>query len=111
MRHALKSLLVLTLVAGLQLSPLAQAPAPVTAGDLLGGLKDATRWLTFSGDYTGQRHSPLTQITPGNVGSLRAEWTFQTDNPGRFETTPLALDGVLYVTGANSLAWALDART
>ena len=32
--------------------------------DLLDGLKDPTRWLTFGGDYSGQRHSPLTQITP-----------------------------------------------
>ena len=35
----------------------------------------------------------------------------QTDTPGKFETTPIVLDGVLYATGANNLAWALDART
>src|SRR5438067_1667210 len=46
--------------------------------DLLDGLKDPSRWLTFSGDYTGRRHSPLTQITRENVGRLAAEWTFQT---------------------------------
>ena len=28
-----------------------------------------------------------------------------------FEATPLVLDGVLYVTGSNNFAWALDART
>jgi len=82
--------------------------------DLLDGLKDPSRWLTFSGDYTGRRHSPLTQITRENVGRLAAEWTFQTGTVTRgrgFEATPLALDGVLYVTGSNDLAWALDART
>jgi len=86
----------------------------VTAEDLLGGLKDPARWLTYSGDYSGQRHSPLTQITPGNVGRLAAQWTFQAEtvalNRG-FEATPIALDGVLYVTGSNNYAWALDART
>ena len=111
MRHASNALLALILVAGLKMSLMAQAPSPVTSQDLLAGLKDPTRWLTFSGDYTGQRHSPLTQITPDNVKNLTTQWTFQTDNPGRFETTALVLDGVLYATGANNLAWAIDART
>jgi alcohol dehydrogenase (cytochrome c) len=86
----------------------------VTYVDLLNGLKDPTRWLTYSGDYTGQRHSPLTQITPENVGRLVAQWTFQTETMARgrgFEATPLALDGVLYFTGPNDYAWALDGRT
>ena len=58
--------------------------------DILNGLADPERWLTFSGDYTGQRHSPLTQISPENVGRLRPVWTFQTGTTTRgrgFETT------------------------
>jgi alcohol dehydrogenase (cytochrome c) len=51
----------------------AQTAAPlVTSQDLLDGLKDPTRWLTYSGDYNGQRHSPLTQLTPENVNQLTA---------------------------------------
>src|SRR6202043_3322120 len=87
---------------------------PVSYQDLLNGLKDATRWLLYSGDYSGQRHSPLTQITPDNAGHLAAQWTFQTETMARgrgFEATPLALDGVLYVTGPNDFAWALDGKT
>jgi alcohol dehydrogenase (cytochrome c) len=90
------------------------APAPVTTRDLLAGLSDPTRWLSFHGDYSGRRHSPLTAITPDNVARLAAEWTFQTGTMTRgrgFEATPLAFDGVLYVTGSNDFAWALDART
>ena len=86
----------------------------VTYHDLLGGLSDPSRWLTYSGDYTGQRHSPLTQITRDNVSRLAAQWTFQTGTMTRgrgFEATPLLWDGVLYVTGSNNFAWALDART
>jgi alcohol dehydrogenase (cytochrome c) len=101
-------LLGLTLAAG---TVLAQRPsAGVTYEDLRQGLKDPTKWLTFSGDYTGQRHSPLTQVTPENVKQLATQWTFQTDT-GKFEATPIVLDGVIAVTGANNLAWALDART
>jgi alcohol dehydrogenase (cytochrome c) len=91
----------------------ASAPA-VTYRDILDGLKDPSRWLTFSGDYSGRRHSPLTGIMRDNVDRLAPEWTFQTGTMTRgrgFEATPLVWDGVLYVTGSNDFAWALDART
>jgi alcohol dehydrogenase (cytochrome c) len=90
----------------------AQTASPlVTPQDLLNGLKDPTRWLTYSGDYNGQRHSPLTQITPENVNQLTAQWTFQTGALGSFQTTPIVIDGVLYATGFNNNAWAIDARS
>ena len=88
-------------------------PSPlVTSQELLAGLDAAgSRWLTFGGGYNNHRHSPLTQITPENVTRLAPQWMFQTDTLGRFETTPLLRDNVLYVTGPLNLAWALDART
>ncbi len=89
----------------------AQGPAGVTSKDLLDGLSNPSRWLTYSGDYTGQRFSPLTQITPANAAQLSAQWTFQTGVVNKFEATPIVLDGVLYVTGALNHAWSLDART
>jgi alcohol dehydrogenase (cytochrome c) len=97
----------------------ATTPAPpslpaVTAQDLRDGLTHPSRWLTYSGDYTGRRHSPLTEITPANVHRLVSQWTFQADTMplGRgFEVTPLVLDGILYVTGNNNFAWAVDSRT
>ncbi len=90
----------------------AQTGTPlITSQDLLDGLKDSTRWLTYGGDYSSQRHSPLTQVTPENVNQLTAQWTFQTGTTGSFQTTPLVVDGVLYVTGYNNNAWAVDARS
>ena len=88
-------------------------PALVTSQELLEGLPaDGSRWVTFGGSYTNQRHSPLTQITPENVARLVPQWTFQTDISGsRFETTPLLRDNVLYATGPLNLALAIDART
>ncbi len=94
-----------------------QTPASpsITARDLLDGLKNPARWLTFSGDYTGRRHSPLTQLTPQNVAGLVPQWMFQTDIPGfpgrGLEASPLVVDGVLYVTGNNNQAFAIDGRT
>jgi alcohol dehydrogenase (cytochrome c) len=91
----------------------AQQPPPrVTTSEILEGLTaDGARWLTFGGSYSNQRHSPLTQLTPANVGGLVPRWTFQTATLGNFETTPLLRDNVLYVTGPQNVAWALDART
>jgi alcohol dehydrogenase (cytochrome c) len=92
----------------------AQDTGGVSYDDILAGFSDPTRWLTYSGDYSGRRHSPLTQITPENAHRLAPAWTFQTgfDTRGRgFETTPLVVDGVLYVTGSNNYAWAIDARS
>jgi alcohol dehydrogenase (cytochrome c) len=86
----------------------------VTYAQILNGLTVPGQWLTFSGDYSGKRHSPLTQITPDNIDRLVPVWTFQTGTLTRgrgFETTPLLYDGVLYVTGSNNFAWAIDART
>src|SRR5213593_4536551 len=78
---------------------------------LLDGLKNPSRWLTYSGDYSGQRHSPLTQITPSNVQQLSVQWAFQTGVPGRFQATPIVVDGTIYVTGPNNYAWAIDGLT
>jgi alcohol dehydrogenase (cytochrome c) len=109
-----RPMLVVAAAAVLAGSLMAQAPPPrlVSPQELLDGLPaDGSRWVTFGGSYTNQRHSPLTQITPENVGRLVPQWVFQTDTAGRFETTPLLRDNVLYVTGPLNVAWAIDARS
>jgi len=83
----------------------------ITSKDLLDGLANPSRWLTYSGDYTGQRFSSLTQITAANAEQLAAQWTFQTGVINKFEATPIVIDGVLYATGALNHAWAIDGRT
>jgi alcohol dehydrogenase (cytochrome c) len=83
----------------------------ISSRDLLDGLSNPSRWLTHSGDYTGQRFSPLTQITAANVEQLAAQWTFQTGVVNKFEATPIVVDGTLYLTGALNHAWAVDGRT
>jgi len=112
--NQLRRVFVVLIVGCLPLSAQQQSPRPVTSQDLLDGRKDSGQWLMFGGNYSNQRHSPLTQITPQNVNELRPEWLFQTGipAPGRgFETTPIVADGVMYITGNLNTAWALDART
>jgi len=87
------------------------ANAQVTEQRLLNSGKEPQNWLMYSGDYAGRRFSGLDQVNAGNVHSLVAKWVFQTGATGKFETTPLEVDGVLYATGQDDRVFALDART
>ena len=68
-------------------------------------------WLTYSGNYQGHRYSPLAQINTTNVAKLKPTWVYQVRDPGKVETTPLVVDGVLYITEKPHVVTALDGRT
>ena len=87
------------------------ATGKVSYERILGAAREPSNWLTYSGRYSGWRYSTLDQINVENVSRLRMEWTFQVGDLGQFETTPLVVDGILYGTGQNNRAFALDART
>ena len=67
-------------------------------------------WLTYWGDLRGHHYSGLQQITPANIGRLHAAWTAQLGGT-TIETTPLVVDGMMFVTGPLNNVTALDART
>ncbi len=86
----------------------------VTDAMLTNARSNGNNWLTYGRDYTNQRYSPLAQITTANVSSLRAAWIYQTgiSRLGSFETSPIVVDGVMYLTTPyNSATVAIDART
>jgi alcohol dehydrogenase (cytochrome c) len=66
-------------------------------------------WLTYSGNYQGHRYSALTQISPANVKQLHPVWVYQMNN-SRTEVSPIVVDGVMYLTEANSVV-AVDVHT
>jgi alcohol dehydrogenase (cytochrome c) len=70
----------------------------------------ASSWPSYHGDYSGKRHSALTQITPQNVKSLTLAWAFQTDQAAQIKSSPLLVDGILYFTVPENV-WAVDARS
>jgi alcohol dehydrogenase (cytochrome c) len=78
---------------------------------LLRAMHEPNNWLTYSGNYFGWRYSPLSQINITNVQNLSVQWLFQVEASGRFETTPLVIDGIMYVTGLDNRGFALNART
>ena len=66
-------------------------------------------WPGFHGDYTGQRHSSLTEINPQNVSNMTLAWTFQTQQNGSVKSTPIFVDGILYFGDYAGRAYAVRA--
>ena len=91
----------------------AAAPAfsPVTWERLLNAADEPQNWLMYSGTFDSQRHSRLEQVHTRNVDQLELKWAYQIPEIDRAETTPLVVDGVMFVTEAPSSAVALDAAT
>lgn len=89
----------------------AKLAAQVTSDQLLNSSATPSNWLQYSATYEGHRFSSLSQINRENVSQLTSQWVFQTSTPGFFENTPLVVDGIMYVTGPENLAFAVDART
>jgi alcohol dehydrogenase (cytochrome c) len=86
------------------------AGLPVTSERLLNAVAEPGNWLTYSGDYRSHHYSSLTQITTENVHRLRVKWIYQMHRT-KIETTPIVVDGVMFVTRPPSDAIALDAET
>src|SRR3954451_20497488 len=68
-------------------------------------------WLMYSSSYNGWRFSGLDQINPQNVNRLHVKWLFQGRHLEKFETTPLVVDGIMYLTRPENEIYAVDAET
>ena len=80
----------------------------------------ADEWPCYGRDAGGMRYSPLTEINRANVNRLEVAWVYHTgdisDGQGRrkrsgFETTPILVDGTLYLTTPFNRIVALDPET
>jgi alcohol dehydrogenase (cytochrome c) len=85
--------------------------AQVTHERLLKSRDEPRNWLTYSGSYDSQRHSKLQQITTRNAGELELQWVHQTLSAWSFETSPIVVDGTMYLTQGPNNVVALDAAT
>src|ERR1700682_2074801 len=83
----------------------------VLTGAIVLAQNDPGSWTTYGKNSLGWRYSELDQINTKTVSKLTAQWMYQTNVPGKNETTPLVFDKLMFVTGPNNFAWALDALT
>jgi alcohol dehydrogenase (cytochrome c) len=67
-------------------------------------------WPGYNGAPGGNRHTTLDRITPANVANLRLRWTFPVGSARNLRTTPVVVDGIMYVTAPNEI-YAIDARS
>jgi alcohol dehydrogenase (cytochrome c) len=71
---------------------------------------DPGNWPTYSGDNSGQRHSPLTQLDKASVTHLQAKWVHNVYLQRDLQANPVVMNGVMYISTYNRID-ALDART
>jgi quinoprotein glucose dehydrogenase len=85
----------------------------------LGGNVPPGEWHQYGRTPFGQRFSPLEQITPANVGSLKVAWQYRTGDvklpqdvaETTYQVTPLKVGDTLYLCTPHNWAIALDAAT
>jgi alcohol dehydrogenase (cytochrome c) len=90
----------------------ADIPGGLTFDRLRNAAAEPQNWLTYWGNYQGHHFSPLKQITPANVPSLQAQWTVQMPAGPVLESTPVVVDGTMYVTYTTTTSagvYAIDA--
>lgn len=78
---------------------------------LLRADEDSNNWLMYGLDYGQTRYSRLDDIDRTNVQNLVPVWAFQTGVRDGLTSTPLAVDGVIFLTTAWNHVFAIDART
>jgi alcohol dehydrogenase (cytochrome c) len=88
------------------------APTPSVSQDQLNdAASDTNNFLHTNGNYDQTRYFPGKQIDTSNVGKLHPAWIFQTEVKESQETTPIVVDGVMYVTTSFDHVYALNAKT
>lgn len=70
------------------------------------------QWMSYGRDFSEQRYSPLDQINPDNISQLSLAWYGDlAERGGSYETTPVIVDGRIYITSPWSKVYAFDAKT
>jgi alcohol dehydrogenase (cytochrome c) len=90
-------------------APAINAPDPDARMQRL--MADSESWPSYGRDYSNQRFSPLTQVSAATVKDLTLAWHYKTGVVKAFETSPVVVDGIMYITTAVNHVIALDAAT
>src|SRR3954471_9462864 len=85
--------------------------AQVPYDRILKAAAEPSNWLTYNGTYNSQRYSALAQVTPDNVTRLESKWVLQNQVFGAWQSNPIVVDGVMYLTERPNDVMAVDART
>src|SRR5260221_139218 len=97
-------------------APAGPPPHAVVTNDMLLNAAVSGDWLMYGHNYWNNRFSPLKTINATNVKNLvpRAVYTHGSERLGSFETTPIVVGGIMYITSPatpNNIVRAVDLRT
>jgi alcohol dehydrogenase (cytochrome c) len=76
---------------------------------ILNAADEPHNWLTYNGTYMSQRYSELDQITASNIQDLKLQWVLQNQVFGAWQSNPIIIDGIMYLTERPNTIMALDA--
>ena len=101
--------------AGDQPAAVAAAAAVVVAAvdseRLVAADSEPGNWMSYGRTYSEQRYSILKQVNDTSVEDLGLAWYFDLDTERGIEATSIVVDGVMYLTSAWSIVYALDAAS
>jgi alcohol dehydrogenase (cytochrome c) len=89
----------------------ARIGAQVSSDRIVRAGEEPQNWLTYSGTYASQRYSSLRQIDAGNVKNLEMKWVLQNQVFGAWQSSPIVVDGIMYLTQRPNDVMAVDAKT
>ena len=89
----------------------AQLSAQVPYDRILKAAAEPQNWLTYNGTYDSQRYSGLKHVTAANVSRLELKWVLQNQVFGAWQSNPLVVDGIMYLTQRPNDVMAVDAKT
>jgi len=100
---------VVLISSGLIQAPIAVSQVPYER--ILAAADEPQNWLTYNGGYSSQRYSLLDQVSPANVENLELQWMLQNQVFGAWQSNPIIVDGIMYVTERPNSVMAVDAVT
>ena len=87
------------------------AAGDVTEARVLKESANGQNWFVKGGNFRGEHFSPLRSVNDRNVTGLGLEWLRDLPVPDGISATPIVVDGVIYLSGAYSLVFAIDAAS
>jgi quinohemoprotein ethanol dehydrogenase len=89
----------------------AHSPAQVDQHRALHAVDDPNNWMLYGATFGGERYSSLNSIDVSNVKRLGVAWSRDIEAPDGLSSTPLVVDGVIYLAAPFSVVYAMDAAS
>lgn len=105
----MRTTLMILALSALPSAGLVFAQGNVTEERVIEESDNGLNWFLKGGDFSGSHFSPLAAVNVNNVQDLGLAWSTDLPVPDGIAATPIVIDGVIYLSGAYSVVFAIDA--